>query len=73
MAGIHHYLFLSDPRTLRVIGEPKAQNHAVIALSEAVGMNVNSVSSVLALPFPIPLALALVPATPSLPRACGPC
>ena len=44
MAGIHHFLFLSDPRTLRVIGEPKAQNQAVIALSEAVGMNVNSVS-----------------------------
>ena len=44
MAGIHHFLFLSDPRTLRVIGEPKAINHAVIALSEAVGMNVETVS-----------------------------
>ena len=50
MAGIHHFLFLSDPRTLRVIGEPKAQNHAVIALSEAVGMNVNSVSPRSSLP-----------------------
>ena len=44
ISGIHHFLFLSDPRTLRVVGEPKAKNHAVIALSEAVGMNVHTVS-----------------------------
>ncbi|KAI0777786.1 acyl-CoA N-acyltransferase [Trametes elegans] len=43
-ANIHHFLFLSDPRTERVIGEPKAANAAVIRLSEAVGMNVNTVS-----------------------------
>ena len=59
MAGIHHFLFLSDPRTLRVIGEPKAQNQAVISLSEAVGMNVNSVSPVL--PLVLALARALDP------------
>ena len=45
MTGIHHFLFLSDPRTLRIIGEPKASNAAVIRLSEATGMNVNTVST----------------------------
>ncbi|KAI8969434.1 acyl-CoA N-acyltransferase [Trametes punicea] len=41
-SAIHHFLFLSDPRTERVIGEPKAANAAVIKLSEDVGMNVNT-------------------------------
>ncbi|EJF63782.1 hypothetical protein DICSQDRAFT_25439, partial [Dichomitus squalens LYAD-421 SS1] len=39
LAGVQHYLFLSDPRTLRNVGEPKAANAAVIKVSEAVGMN----------------------------------
>lgn len=43
IAAIHHFLFLSDPRTERVIGEPKATNDAVIKLSVAVEMNLNTV------------------------------
>ncbi|RPD65641.1 hypothetical protein L226DRAFT_530817 [Lentinus tigrinus ALCF2SS1-7] len=42
-SAIHHILFLSDPRTMRVIGEPKAKNQAVIDLSVAVHMNVNTI------------------------------
>ncbi|KAI0336843.1 hypothetical protein GY45DRAFT_1265653 [Cubamyces sp. BRFM 1775] len=41
-SAIHHCLFLQDARTERVIGEPKAANAAVIKLSEAVAMNVNT-------------------------------
>ncbi|KAI0827023.1 acyl-CoA N-acyltransferase [Trametes gibbosa] len=43
ISAIHHFLFLSDPRTQRVIGEPKASNDAVIKLSVAVEMNVNTI------------------------------
>ncbi|KAL1943902.1 hypothetical protein VTO73DRAFT_3720 [Trametes versicolor] len=43
IAAIHHFLFLSDPRTERVIGEPKATNDAVIKLSVAVEMNLNTI------------------------------
>ncbi|KAI0372060.1 hypothetical protein BV20DRAFT_964771 [Pilatotrama ljubarskyi] len=42
-SAIHHFLFLSDPRTERVIGEPKAANAAIIKLSEAVTMNVQTI------------------------------
>ncbi|KAH9852485.1 acyl-CoA N-acyltransferase [Lenzites betulinus] len=42
ISAIHHFLFLSDPRTERVIGEPKAVNEAVIKLSLAVEMNLNT-------------------------------
>ncbi|KAI0746896.1 acyl-CoA N-acyltransferase [Daedaleopsis nitida] len=42
IAGIHHFLFMTDARTLRVIGEPKAKNYAVILLSETVGMNLET-------------------------------
>ncbi|KAI1798100.1 acyl-CoA N-acyltransferase [Ganoderma leucocontextum] len=42
LSSIHHFLFLSDPRTLRAIGEPKQANTAVISLSVAVGMNVET-------------------------------
>lgn len=45
IAAIHHFLFLSDPRTERIIGEPKATNDAVIKLSVAVEMNLNTVRS----------------------------
>ncbi|KAI0646413.1 acyl-CoA N-acyltransferase [Trametes meyenii] len=41
--AIHHLLFLSDLRTERVIGEPKAVNAAVIKLSEAAHMNVQTI------------------------------
>ncbi|KAI0635281.1 acyl-CoA N-acyltransferase [Trametes polyzona] len=43
LSAIHHFLFLCDPRTERVIGEPKATNDAVIKLSLAVAMNVNTI------------------------------
>ncbi|RDX54639.1 hypothetical protein OH76DRAFT_1398017 [Lentinus brumalis] len=42
-SAIHHCLFLQDSRTTRVIGEPKASNKQVIVLSEAVGMNVQTI------------------------------
>ena len=44
MSAAHHFIFLSDPRTQRVIGEPKVSNHGVIRLSEATGMHVHTVS-----------------------------
>ncbi|KIJ15784.1 hypothetical protein PAXINDRAFT_168799 [Paxillus involutus ATCC 200175] len=33
LRSVHHYLFLADPRTERVIGEPKAENAAMIQIS----------------------------------------
>ncbi|KAI0795395.1 acyl-CoA N-acyltransferase [Abortiporus biennis] len=40
MSGIMHYLFLADPRTDRIIGEPKESNPAVLKLSLDIGMNI---------------------------------
>ena len=54
IAAIHHFLFLSDPRTLRSIGEPKQVNTAVIHLSAEVGMNVETVSILFSPPFLFP-------------------
>ncbi|PIL27613.1 hypothetical protein GSI_10765 [Ganoderma sinense ZZ0214-1] len=42
LTAIHHFLFLSDPRTLRSIGEPKKVNNAVIHVSIESGMNVET-------------------------------
>ena len=43
--AILHYIFLSDPRTDRVVGEPRADNPAILKLSIQSIMNVNTVST----------------------------
>jgi len=40
MNSIHHFSFLSDPRTERVIGEPKANNPGIIKVSLETGMHI---------------------------------
>ncbi|CAL1709098.1 unnamed protein product [Somion occarium] len=42
-AAIMHYLFLADPRTERLIGEPKIHNPGVIGLSLSTEMHVQTV------------------------------
>ncbi|KAF9218910.1 hypothetical protein BS17DRAFT_790491 [Gyrodon lividus] len=40
--SIHHYLFLADSRTERVIGEPKAENAAIIQVSLDATMHIET-------------------------------
>jgi len=40
--SVEHYVFLSDPRTVRIFGEPKANNPAIIKMSLDAGMHVQS-------------------------------
>lgn len=42
--SVTHYMFLSDPRTLRIIGEPKRNNPAIIKTSCDAGMHLETVS-----------------------------
>ncbi|KIJ64046.1 hypothetical protein HYDPIDRAFT_91251 [Hydnomerulius pinastri MD-312] len=43
LRSLHHYLFLADPRTERVIGEPKADNAAIIQVSLDATMHIATV------------------------------
>ena len=51
-----HYMFLSDHRTFRVVGEPKRSNPGVVKLSLDAGMHLDTVS---------PSILLLYQSTPS--------
>lgn len=51
LSTVHHYEFLADPRTKRVIGEPNANNPGIMALSYAVTMHVEAVSASMSLLF----------------------
>lgn len=42
--SVTHYMFLSDPRTLRIVGEPKRNNPAIIKTSCDAGMHLETVS-----------------------------
>lgn len=44
LRSVTHYMFLADPRTLRVIGEPKKSNAAIIRTSQDAGMHLQTVS-----------------------------
>lgn len=37
LRALNHYMFLLDPRTRRLVGEPRADNEAVIWLAQTVG------------------------------------
>ena len=39
-----HYMFLSDPRTERIVAEPKASNTSVMKLILNSGMHIETVS-----------------------------
>ena len=41
--SIHHYIFLSDPRTERVIGEPRRDNAAIMRTTQDAGMREETV------------------------------
>lgn len=40
-----HYIFLADPRTDRVIGEPSEENAAIIKVADNAGFHLQTVSS----------------------------
>lgn len=41
--SVTHYMFLADPRTARIIGEPNAGNPAIIKMSIDGGMSIQTV------------------------------
>ena len=44
LRSIHHYIFLADPRTEHAIGEPKADNGAIVQVSLDSTMHIETVS-----------------------------
>ena len=42
--SIHHYIFLADPRTEHAIGEPRADNGAIVQVSLDSTMHIETVS-----------------------------
>ena len=41
--SLTHYIFLADPRTAKIIGEPKRINGAIIKMSINAGMHLQTV------------------------------
>jgi len=46
LRSIHHYIFLADPRTEHAIGEPKADNDAIVQLSLDSTMHIETVRGI---------------------------
>jgi hypothetical protein len=45
LRSIHHYIFLADPRTEHAVGEPKADNGAIVQISLDSTMHIETVST----------------------------
>lgn len=43
LRSIHHYCFLADPRTERAIGEPRADNAAIVKVSLDAAMHIETI------------------------------
>ena len=44
--SLTHYIFLADPRTWRIVGEPKRANPPIIKTSIDAGMHLETVSTI---------------------------
>ncbi|KAG5636250.1 hypothetical protein H0H81_008653 [Sphagnurus paluster] len=46
LRSLAHYIFLADPRTDRVLGEPKESNIAIVKAAQSAGFHIHAVSLV---------------------------